>query len=177
MDAPQPCMTPSEFYDKITEDNFTEFSNLLNEFYLKIEHDSLNKLILISYNIKLLDNIRYESKITIDKLYQISSAFKAYQNIHQIYKAIIKIIEDGKFDIKQNSKTISLVIKITDILSKTIDVEITLIDINDSKKDDFLCVLGNELVKIRNQKDELDIIKKEQDEFKKEIEELKKMIQ
>ena len=175
MDAPEPA-TPKNIGDKPSTENYKEFTNILDEYYLKIEYSLDNKLTIICYNIKLLNNIRYEAKISREELYELSSAFKPYQKINQIFEVIVKIIEDGKFEIKQNSNNISLIINITDMFSQIIKVKIILLDSNDGKRDEFLCILSNEIIKIRKQKDELDIIKKEQEDFKKEIEELKQMI-
>ena len=56
-----------------------ELSNLLNDYYLIVELNSYDKLKLICYNKKLLDNIRYE------KQYQLI----LYINYAQLLKLMI----------------------------------------------------------------------------------------
>ena len=135
-----------------------------------------NNLILICYNTKLLDNIRYEAKLYINKLYELSSSFKPYNDIKQIYDLFIQIIENKRFEIKKDLNFLDLIIIITDMLSNTIKVSIHLKDSNYGKRDDYLNILSKEIISFRKQKEELNEIKKEQNDFKKEIEELKKMI-
>ena len=69
-----------------SNEQFKEFPNLLNEYYLKVTYNSENKLILICYNIILLDNIKYEAKVSMDELHNLCSTFKSYQNIIKYLK-------------------------------------------------------------------------------------------
>ena len=62
------------------------------------------------------------------------------------------------------------------MFSNNIKALISLQDSNSEKRDEFLNVLSNEIIKIRKQNDDLEQIKKEQDKFKNEIEQLKQMI-
>ena len=173
MEAPLPAQTPED----ISFTDFKEFPNLLNEYYLKVGYSKDNQLILICYNIILLDNIRYEAKISITELYQLSSAFKTYQNISQIFEVILQIINNGNFEIvKESKKILNFIITITDMFSNNIKALISLQESNSDKRDEFLNVLSNEILKIRKQNDVLEQIKKEQDNFKNEIEQLKQMI-
>ena len=152
-----------------------EFYNLLNDYYLKIELDSYDKLKLVCYNKKLLDNIRYETKISIDSLYQMCPAFKAY-DLKQIYEIIIKIIEDGKFEINKKNDNLYFYIMITDPLGNQLKVSFKLNNNTSNKTDEFLDVLSKEVILLRKQKEDLEEIKNEQNEFKKEIEELNKLV-
>ena len=172
MEAPMPVQTPN----RNSIQKYEEFFNLLNEYYLKVGYNYNNRLILICYNSKSLDNIRYEATISQDELYKFSSAFKPYQTINLIFEVIIKIIKDGKFNIKKEKNYLLFYITITDILSNDIKIPIRLEIIDEKNKDEFLNVLSKEIIEIRKQKDELDILKEEQNTFKKEIEELKKMV-
>ena len=179
MDAPSAPVVMTPDSDGKTTGSSTqkvsrEFHSLLNDYYLKVELNSYDKLKLICYNKKLLDNIRYEKEISIDSLYQLCPAFKAY-DIKQIYEIIIKMIEDGNFEIKKN-EDVFFYIKITDPLGSQLKVPFKLNDTNSNKKDEFLDILSKEIISLRKQKEELKEIKNEQNEFKKEIEELKKFV-
>ena len=177
MEAPLPANSEC-FYDKIVQpkEEFKEFPNLLNEYYLKVAYNSENKLILICYNIILLDNIRFESKISLKELHNLCSTFKPYQNINQIYEIIVKIIENGKFEIKKESNYIDFTIIITDMFSNIIKASIRLQEKNDEKSDEFFNVLSQEIINIKKIKDKIEEIKKDQDNFKKDILELKNML-
>ena len=172
MEAPLPAQTPED----ISFIDFKEFPNLLNQYYLKVGYNKDNKLILICYNIILLDNIRYEAKISKTELYQLTSAFRTFQNISQIYDAILQIINNGNFEIVKEPKNLNFILTITDMFGNNIKALITLQENNSGKRDEFLNVLSNEIIKIRKQNDDLEQIKKEQNDFKNEIEQLKQMI-
>ena len=180
MDAPSApiAMTPDSDC-KTTESSIQkvsrEFHNLLNDYYLKVELNSYDKLKLICYNKKLLDNIRYEKQISINSLYQLCPAFKAY-DIKQIYEIITKMIEDGNFEINKKNEDVFFYIKITDPLGSQLKLPFKLNDTNSNKKDEFLDILSKEIISLRKQKEELKEIKNEQNEFKKEIEELNKLV-
>ena len=176
--APMPALTPNDFYDKIVPANeqFKEFPNLLNEYYLKVGYKSEDKLQLICYNIVLLDNIRYEAKTTINELHQLCSAFMPYKNMSQLFEVIVKLIENGKFEIQKESKHINFILIITDMFSNVIKASIRLQDKNDGKRDEFLNVLSKEIINLRKQRDELEEIKKDQNDIKKDILELKNML-
>ena len=177
MEAPLPA-TSEGFYDKIVQskEEFKEFPNLLNEYYLKVTYNSENKLILICYNIILLDNIRYEAKVSLNELHNLCSTFKPYQNINQIFEIVIKIIENKKFEIKKESNYINFIMTITDMFSNIIKTSIRLQDKNVGKRDEFLNVLSKEIINLRKQRDELEEIKKDQNDIKKDILELKNML-
>ena len=174
MDAPLALSITPYSDEKVIEDS-REFHNLLNDYYLKVELNTYGKLKLISYNKKLLDNIRYEKQLSINTLYQLCSAFKAY-DIKQIYEIIIKKIEDGKFDLTKKDGDLFFNMKITDPLGNLLEVPFKLKDVNSNKKDEFLDMLSKEIILLRKQKEELEEIKSEQNDFKKEIEELKKLV-
>ena len=178
MDAPSAPiahdMTPDS-NDSPTHKESREFYNLLNDYYLKVETNSYNKLKLVCYNKKLLDNIRYETKISIDSLYQICPTFKAYDLKH-IYEIIIKIIEDGKFEINKKNDDLFFYIMITDPLGNQMKVSFKLNNNTSNKKDEFLDALSKEVILLRKQKEDLEEIKNEQNEFKKEIEEINKLV-
>ena len=177
MEHPETIEMETNNPDKELIKEFKEFHDLLNEFYLKIGYTSENKLILICYNIKLLDNIRYEAKISsINQLYELSSIFKPYSNLRDIYDLFIQFIENKKFEIKNENNLINLNLIATDVDSNTIKISIKLLDSKEEKKDEYLNILSKEILNIRKQKEELEEIKNEQNDFKKEIEELKNMI-
>ena len=175
MEAPMPAPTPNVL-NKNSIQKYEEFFNLLNKYYLKVGYNYDNKLILICYNSESLDNIRYETTISQDELYKLSSAFKPYQSINLIFEVIIKIIKDGKFNIEKEKNYLLFYMIITDILSNDIKISIRLETIDEKNKDEFLNILSKEIIEIRKQKEELDILKEQQNTFKNEIEELKKMI-
>ena len=182
MDAPSApiaeLMTPDSNITTIgssTQKESREFHNLLNDYYLKVELNSYDKLILVCYNQKLLDNIRYETNISINCLYYMCPAFKAY-DLKQIYEIIITIIEDGKFEISKKNDDLFFYIMITDPLGNPLKVSFKLNSNTSNTKDEFLDILSKEVLTLRKQKEDLEEIKNEQNEFKKEIEELNKMV-
>ena len=102
-------------------------------------------------------------------------AFKAY-DLKQIYEIIIKIIEDGKFEINKKNDNLYFYIMITDPLGNQLKVSFKLNNNTSNKTDEFLDVLSKEVILLRKQKEDLEEIKNEQNEFKKEIEELNKLV-
>ena len=176
-EAPLPAMSSKR--QSITqgeEEEYQEFNDLLNEYYLKIGYNSDQKLFLICYNTKLLDNIRYEGNFSIKECHELSQAFKSCTKIKKIYEIIITIIKDGKFKIVKNSKSLDLIISLSNILGKIINVSFQLNGNNPDKGDELIYIISNEIKNLRNKKEELENIKNEQNNLKNEIEELKKLL-
>ena len=176
-EAPLPKMITHEGENiKQGEKEYQKFSDLLNEYYLKVGYSSGQKLFLICYNSKLLDNIRYEVKISIKQFHELSQTFKSYEEIKNIYEIIIKIIKDGKFKIVKNSNYLDFIISISNIYGNNEEVSIQLHESNSDKRNELINIISNEIKIMRNQKEELEKIKKEQFNLKNEIEELKKLL-
>lgn len=96
--------TSSPKNNSLEKDDIREYKEYyLKEYYLKIGYNANNQIILIIYNIQLLDNIKYEIKIYLNDFYTVNKSFKIYDNIKEIYDALIKIIEENNYKIKKQS--------------------------------------------------------------------------
>ena len=73
--------------------NIKEFVNLQG-YYLILKYID-NNIIMIFYNIKDLDGIKYELKMKLDDIYKLNNIFKIFNSIEEIYNAIIKLIDEN----------------------------------------------------------------------------------
>ena len=73
--------------------NIKEFVNLQG-YYLILKYIN-NDIIMIFYNIKDLDGIKYELKMKLDDIYKLNNIFKIFNSIEEIYNAIIKLIDEN----------------------------------------------------------------------------------
>ena len=67
--------------------DFKEYFNL-NDYYLKVGYNNNNEIIIILYNIELLNNNRYELKKGLESILNLFKCFKS-NHISEIYKQII----------------------------------------------------------------------------------------
>ena len=63
------------------------------EYYLKIVLNSNNELIIINYNTKKLDGIKFSLRLNIGILHKASNLFKRFEKIDNIYDLLIKLLK------------------------------------------------------------------------------------
>ena len=153
--------------DKNTNIKPQEFHNL-NGFYLKIINEYRN-LIITAYDINALDGKKYEFKKDLDELRSSYDTFK-YNSIEEILQMIIKLIENGKYNIdkKENYIILSLVIK----ESLKLNVEFIL-NYEEEVNNEYIEILSNEIRLLRNNNKLINEIKEESKKIRLEIEQLK----
>ena len=127
---------PSQTNEKTT--SFKEFS--LEEYYFKIILTENEEITFLIYNVKLLDSIKYERKINKSKIYSISNIFKTYDNIDEIFKTIIKLIEEKKFKIEAFINQIKIKLFISDMFNNSKEIEIILN--KKENKDEYIKLLS-----------------------------------
>ena len=142
------------------------------DFYFKVVILNANEITIIIYNIKLLDNIKYNITINQKEFYKLNSMFKIYNNIDELYEIIVKLIEHNKFKIIYKNNNIKLVFIISDMLSKDNEIEISLR--SDNNQNEYMGILSKELLKIKNK--EINELKEENKKIKEEIQEIRNII-
>ena len=148
---------------------FKEYNNL-NDYYLKVGYNN-SELIIILYNIELLNGHRYETKKGLESILNFQKFFKSNNHISEIYKQVITFLNEGKYKIKHNPND-----SITLTLNKNIDF--TLICHKDNNE--YLQILSNQIknLKYKNNTCNKTITKLQEENasIKKEISELKHLI-
>ena len=148
---------------------FKEFQNL-NDYYIKVGYNN-SELIIILYNIELLNNQRYEIKRGLESILNFQKIFKSNNHISEIYKQVISFLNEGKYKIKHNPND-----SITLTLNKNIDF--TLICHKDNNE--YLQILSNQIRNLKNKNNTcnktITKLQEENDSIKKEISELKNLI-
>ena len=141
------------------------------DYYFKVIILNANEIKIIIYNIKLLDNIKYNITINKEELYRLSPMFTLYNNIDELCEIIAKLIEHNKFKIIYKNNKIKLIFIISDMLSKNNEIEILLE--SDNEQNEYLDILSKEILKIKNK--EINELKEENKKIKEEIQELRKI--
>ena len=144
----------------------------LNEYYFKVGYNAGNQIIFIIYNIQLLDNIKYEIKINQNDFYNLNKIFKMYDNIKEIYEAILKLIEENNYKIENKNNELKLIINIRDMFKKNKDIEFILYKYYNNEYFGIIC---KEIIKIKNK--EIKVLKYSNQNMNQEINELIKIIQ
>ena len=162
----------------------------LGDFYLKLELTNSNEMHLINYNIKKLDGIKFYLKLTIGILQKASDLFKKFDKIENIYDIIIKLIEEKKYKLYNNTNKMIFSIIPNMIINNTKEILLCLNKVSNDINNDFYKVLSNEINKLRNiiykliNPEEIDnnslleikMLKEENIKIKKEINKLKTII-
>lgn len=149
--------------------DFKEFYNL-NDYYIKIGYNNNNELVIILYNIELLNNHRYELKKGLESILNIHKYFKS-NHISDIYKQIIQFINEGKYKIRLNQND-----SITLILNKTIDLNL----VYHKDNNEYFQILSNQIRNLRSKNitcnKAITKLQEENSSIKNEIKELKNII-
>ena len=149
---------------------YEEFYDLLNEYYLKISIIADNNLYFQCYNTKLLDNIEYREKFSINMFYAISNKLKQFSKIEELLNYLVILIENKKFNIEKKEENIVLTFKIEEDKNNIIII----LKKKVKNKDEYLQILSNEIIEIRKQSEKIEKIKQDNAEIFKKIDELKK---
>ena len=147
-----------------------EYQNLQGYYLsLKCLNDQIN---ITSFNLDLLDGIKYIFEININQLYKKNQYFKSFYNIVDIYKEIIRLIDDNKYKITKNEKYLVFSLIITNNNNNDDEINFTLI--NSGKfNNEYTNILLKEIKRLRNDNKIINELKEENNNLKKEIEKLK----
>ena len=176
MEAPKPTFTT------VTGDaeKYNEFYNF-GEYYIKLSYTSLEELCIICYNMVILDGIKYELKISHQKIYDLSNIFRQYTNIKDLYDFIIDLISENKYQMHiNNDKNLVLQFTISDIKKNEHKIAFTLIHDNNNNTQEYINILSNEIKNMRkiNNKNikEISDLKNENEEIRNEIKNIKDIL-
>ena len=169
--------------------NYKEFENL-GGYYLKIFYNEYEMTIL-AYNIELLEGRRYDIKMKLNDFYANHNIFKKYKSLEDIFKLIIKYIDEKKYNLSQNEKNIDFSLIIKEEKPKENekdDFSFLLNDFNDdfentpnedsniliklfakennNKNNEYINILSTEIKKIRNNNKLINFLKEENKKIK-----------
>ena len=129
-----------------------EFSDL-DGHYLKLSLYN-GDIHIVSYNMNLLNGIKYETQITQKEMLQKSQS-QAFSTLN-LFELIIKKIGDKKFKITSDpSKVIIFLLETNDILNNNKDIHIVIPKNNNHRTTEFEAILSKEVIKLRNEINEL----------------------
>ena len=175
MDAPKPTLIT------VTGDveKYNEYYNL-GEYYMKLFYTNNGELTIICYNMQVLDGTKYEVKLNLEKIYDLSNVFRQYTNMKELYEFIIDLINEGKYELKKKDNNMILNIMITDIKKNEHNITFTLYNENNNNTQEYINILSNEIKNMRitnnNNIKEIKELKKENEDIKNEIKEIKKVL-
>ena len=175
MDAPKPTLVT------VTGDieKYNEYYNL-GEYYMKLFYTNNGELTIICYNMQVLDGTKYEVKLNLEKIYDLSNVFRQYTNMKELYEFIIDLINEGKYELKKKDNNMILNIMITDIKKNEHNITFTLYNENNNNTQEYINILSNEIKNMRitnnNNIKEIKELKKENEDIKNEIKEIKKVL-
>ena len=175
MDAPKPTLIT------VTGDveKYNEYYNL-GEYYMKLFYTNNGELTIICYNMQVLDGTKYEVKLNLEKIYDLSNVFRQYTNMKELYEFIIDLINEGKYELKKNENYMILNFMITDIKKNEHIITFTLYNENNNNTQEYISILSNEIKNMRitnnNNIKEIKELKKENEDIKNEIKEIKKVL-
>ena len=119
------------------------------EYYLKIVLNSNNELIIVNYNTKKLDGIKFSLRLNLGILHKASNLFKRFEKIDNIYDLLIKLIEEKKYKLYYNSNKMIFSIMPNVIINNTKDILLYLNKENNDVNNDYYKVLSDEINKLR----------------------------
>ena len=175
MDAPKPTLIT------VTGDveKYNEYYNL-GEYFMKLFYTNNGELTIICYNMQVLDGTKYEVKLNLEKIYDLSNVFRQYTNMKELYEFIIDLINEGKYELKKNENYMILNFMITDIKKNEHNITFTLYNENNNNTQEYISILSNEIKNMRitnnNNIKEIKELKKENEDIKNEIKEIKKVL-
>jgi len=175
MDAPKPTLVT------VTGDveKYNEYYNL-GEYYMKLFYTNNGELTIICYNMQVLDGTKYEVKLNLEKIYDLSNVFRQYTSMKELYGFIIDLINEGKYELKKNENNMILNFMITDIKKNEHNITFTLYNENNNNAQEYINILSNEIKNMRitnnNNIKEIKELKKENEDIKNEIKEIKKVL-
>ena len=143
----------------------------LNGYYLKLAIIN-KKLLIVIFNIDLLDGIKYKIEMNLKEIQTAKKTFMVFKSIEEIYEAIIKLIDTNKYKIVKNNNIITLNIIVSDIFNQN---QIVTFQLQKENYDnyEFIKILVDEIKKMRNIIKIIDKLKEENQKIKSEINKLK----
>ena len=174
MEAPKPTFTT--ILGEVIK--FNEYYSLLGKYYLKLFFTDGDQLNIICYNMEMLDGIKYELKIELQEIYEMSNIFRQYTNMKDLYELIIDLINDNKYEIKNgNENNLIFNLTISDIKRNNHIIKFVLINEKKNNTQEYINILSHEIKNLRminkNNIQELKEIKEENKEIKKEINDIR----
>ena len=176
MEAPKPTFTTIS--GEVLKCN--EYYNL-DQYFLKLFYTDGDELNFICYNMEMLDGIKYELKIKLEEIYEMSNIFRQYTNMKDLYELIIDLINDNKYEIKNgNDNNLIFNITISDIKRNNHIIKFVLINEKNNNTQEYINILSNEIKNLRminkNNIQEIKEIKEENKEIKKEINDIRNIL-
>ena len=176
MEAPKPGFTTvsgeilktNEYYD-------------LGKYYLKLFYTDDDNLDIICYNMEILDGIKYELTKNIQEIYEISSIFRQFTNIKDLYEFIIDLINDNKYVIKNgNDNNLFFNLTISDIKSNNHLIKLVLYHEKNNYTQEYINILSNEIKNMReineNNAQEIKELKEENRDIKEELKDIRNIV-
>ena len=160
------------------EPNFTEFC-YLEGYYLKISYTQ--GISLFAYNLEILDGKRYETQINLPSLFKLNYKFKELKTTKDIYKYIVKLIQNHNFKITQNNDNLMIKLLIKEDLENTeVPFNLPVYDRkygNYRNNEEYIKILTDEIIRLRKAKKEISELKEEENKnLINEVKELKDII-
>ena len=153
------------------------------EYYLKLFYTNKEELTIICYNMELLDGIKYELKINIEKIYELSNIFRQFTNMGELYELIIDLVNEKSCEIQKKENDLLFNINISDIKRSTHKIQLILKHENNNITKEYINILTNEIKNMRkkfknnnNNIKEINELKKENQEIKNELKIMKDML-
>jgi hypothetical protein len=176
MDAPNPTLVTVS--DEIKK--YDEYYNI-KDYYIKFYYTHSDEFNIICYNIVLLDGIKYELKMNLQKIYNLSDIFRQFTSMKNFYEFFIELINERKYELNKNKdNNLELKLIISDIKKNEYKISFILISDSNNNTQEYINILSNEIKNIRliNKDYNLEIkkLKKENEDFKNEIKEIKKLL-
>ena len=78
----------------IAKENYSDEFYNYGDYYIKLNCNDNEELNIICYNMEKLDGIRYEIKMNIQQIYNLSNTFNQYNNIKDVYDLISEFIKE-----------------------------------------------------------------------------------
>ena len=176
MEAPKPTFTTIS--GKALKSN--EYYNL-GKYYLKLFYTDGNQLNIICYNMEILDGIKYELKINLEQIYEISNIFRQYINMSDLYELVIDLIKENKYEIKKgDNNNLNFNLIISDIKRNNHLIKLVLVSEKNNNTQEYINILSNEIRNMRminkNNIQEIKELKEENKEIKKEINDIRNIL-
>jgi len=143
---------------------FKEFYG--DNYYIKIIiNKTNNEITFIIYNIRLLDNIRYEKKIKSIEVSNIFPSYKKNTSLEIVYNDLCKVIENKKYNIENNK----LIFTSNSIIEDNVEIELTKIE----DDNEYIKILSKEII-VKNE--EIQKLKQDYQNIKEELSQIKNII-
>ena len=176
MEAPKPSFTTisgevikaNEYYD-------------LGKYYLNLFYTDDDKLNIISYNMEILDGIKYQLTKNLQEIFEMSTIFRQYTNMKDLYEFIIDLINDNKYEIKNgNDNNLTFNLTINDIKGNNHLIRFILYHEKNNNTQEFINILSNEIKNMReineNNVQEIKELKEENRDIKEELKDIRNIV-